>query len=78
MVLAMLSGAQVATVVMPQHGTSSSHPFSTVPLQLHAQCVVEGRQLNQGEVADLLHVFWREVSNLSQSKPAFPNNEFLQ
>lgn len=60
------------------HGTSSPHPLHTVPLQFHAQRVVEGRELNQGEVADLLHVFRREVPNLCQSKPAFPNNEFLQ
>lgn len=76
-VLSKLMDMKVTAKGMPQTVTSSPHPLHAVPLQFHAQRIVEGRELDQGEVADLLHVLGREVPNLRQAKAAFPNNEFL-
>lgn len=58
--------------------TSAFSSLRLVSLQLYSEGIKEGRQLNQREMADFLHVFHRQVSCFGQPKSGFLNNKFLK
>lgn len=58
--------------------TSAFPPLRLVSFQWYPESIEEGRQFNQREMADFLHVFGRQVSCFGQPKSGFLNNKFLK
>lgn len=58
--------------------TSSFYFLCFVSFQLNSKGIKKGRQFNQREMADFLHVFSGQISCFSEAKSGFLNNKFLK